>query len=279
MIDISTILEMDFDLGHDKKVTVNGALGYGPNYTFTGATKTVAGVEVYQIVAIDEFYTIKPGTIGGWVSSEDCLDQSDRCWICSNVVLIDSKVRGNSYIDGNTTISKSIIMNSKINEGDDGCSSYVSSIKSSNINASVLVGEMQIHKSAISDTKYNEIDYDCNSLDVISSNLKNVAGMADIVTIRNSSISNMELLCSGEIVGIEVEGMVQHTQRPVFELVHSEEFPSDVKEMKYDGYLPIGVYGLEDIRKLFIDRGGVKSVKYENTAVREDIEEFLNSLK
>ncbi len=69
-------------------------------YIFTGFTKIVDGVTLYQICAATDFYAQKPydpsaadqfgftlirkGTLGGWLEGEENLSQDGLCWVSDN---------------------------------------------------------------------------------------------------------------------------------------------------------------------------------------------------
>lgn len=268
------IMEQDVEF-RGRTITVSGALGYGPNYTFTGKSKVVKDVKVFQIVAIDEFYSITPGTIGGWVSSSECLCQEDRSWITEEVVLIDSTVIGDSFISGDTEIVKSTINGTHINEDNVKELDSVVRIIESTLDTVFINGEATIKNSSVKKTKVNEIAADYPNLSLVDSEIDNsVVTVNEELKIKESRLTSLDLSASGIMVQVELSGAVSRTHRP--EICLEREFPQDCCNIKYKGYLPVDEY--DDIKFHDVLVGMKESTRTVNTeygSVRADIAEFL----
>ena len=72
-------------------------------YEFTGETKTEVlfgkTVVFHRIKALISFGTVNAGEIGGWIESENNLDESGNAWVSGN-----ARVRGNARVDGNAWV-------------------------------------------------------------------------------------------------------------------------------------------------------------------------------
>lgn len=77
----------------------------GKKYIMTDETKEVNGHIFHRIQAVrdtSEYYIyMEPGTIGGWIESEENLSQDGECWIADDAMVFDnSKVYGDAFIGG-----------------------------------------------------------------------------------------------------------------------------------------------------------------------------------
>ena len=68
---------------------------------------------VYRIRALKNFFDVKAGDLGGYVSSESCLDQNDDSWIYDDAIVVNSTIT-NSRIYNDTFIRDSFIEGCKI---------------------------------------------------------------------------------------------------------------------------------------------------------------------
>ena len=72
-------------------------------YEFTGETKTEVlfgkTVVFHRIKALISFGAVHAGEIGGWIESENNLDESGNAWVSGN-----ARVRGNARVDGNAWV-------------------------------------------------------------------------------------------------------------------------------------------------------------------------------
>ena len=120
--------------------------------------------KLYRIRALKDFsveflfsakptlFTIKRGDLGGYVSSESCLDQNDDSWISENVAVVNCIVSNNSFIK-NRISDTSIIKNSIINKCyiETALSSDV--IENSHITNSFILGMNEILNCTIDNCK------------------------------------------------------------------------------------------------------------------------------
>lgn len=70
-------------------------------YELTNITMKFQGRTLYRIRALKDFYDVKKGDLGGWVSNENNLSQEDNCWIYDDAKCMDnSKMYDNSTMHG-----------------------------------------------------------------------------------------------------------------------------------------------------------------------------------
>ena len=74
-------------------------------YKLTSETKVIDGVEVHRIKALNSFWDIKKGELGGWIESEKNLSQDGNAWVYG-----DAKVSGNARIFDNAIIGGNAII-------------------------------------------------------------------------------------------------------------------------------------------------------------------------
>lgn len=263
----------------DYKKVVTGAFGYGPHYTFTGAKKKVDGVDVYQIVAISEFYSVTPGMIGGWVSSDDILSQEDRCWVDKNVVVIGGSISGNTYLSGKLRATNSKFHNTKINEGTE-CNDELYVIKESDLTSCVIDNEGHIRNSKLDRVKINEYVSECCDIVINDSVLDRVAIDSEEFAVNKCKLTCLDLSLTGKWDGIGLEGIVSRTIRPEINFGVDEELSAKYMNKKYAGYLQLGSYDSksleESLNKMSV--ANVSSVSHTESYYREDINRLLNSV-
>src|SRR5208283_3069501 len=68
-------------------------------YKLTTTTKTVNGVALYQIQALEDFSNVKKGDLGGWIQSEKNLSQEGMCWVYDK-----AQVWGRAHVSGNARV-------------------------------------------------------------------------------------------------------------------------------------------------------------------------------
>lgn len=259
-----------------RTITVKGDIGYGPNYTFTGESKVVNGITVYQIVAIDDVYTAVPGTLGGWVSSPNCLSQEDRSWIDQDTILIGSRVSGTSYIGGITTVVNSIIKDTLINESSKDLCDNTLRITDSDLTKVVFTGEGTIYKSNLSHVKVNEVIVPLSDVILKSSVLSKLSISSEYLEIIKSSLDSLDITARGKMSEINLCGLISATKRP--EIYLESDFPEECCGINYSGYLPLGLYDDSNIISTLSGAKKVVDNKRAETALRPDIESFINSL-
>ena len=79
-------------------------------YEFTGETKTEVlfgeTVVFHRIRALISFGTVNAGEIGGWIESENNLDESGNAWVFGNAQVDgNARVSGNAWVRGNARVS------------------------------------------------------------------------------------------------------------------------------------------------------------------------------
>lgn len=66
---------------------------------------TLNGHTLYRIKLLKEIYSIPPGTIGGFIESEDNLSQEGDCWVAEEAAVYGrSKVMNNAWVGGSARI-------------------------------------------------------------------------------------------------------------------------------------------------------------------------------
>ena len=60
-------------------------------YELTDETMEWEGHTLHRIKALRDFNDVKAGDLGGWVESEDNLSQYEKCWLCDNARIYDTK--------------------------------------------------------------------------------------------------------------------------------------------------------------------------------------------
>ena len=78
-------------------------------YEFTGETKTEVlfgeTVVFHRIRALISFGTVNAGEIGGWIESENNLDESGNAWVFGNAQVDgNARVSGNAWVRGNALV-------------------------------------------------------------------------------------------------------------------------------------------------------------------------------
>lgn len=122
--------------------TFNCFINSGPRYAIISKPKEVVlfgkVINVYRIIALQEFADLKTGDFGGYTSIsctineepigyldirssatiKGCINQYGRAWIYDDAIVINSSIKGDTFIEGNSTI----IYNSTIESSGVGCS-------------------------------------------------------------------------------------------------------------------------------------------------------------
>ena len=74
-------------------------------YELTNETKMVCGHILHRIKAIVNFAFVKKGEIGGWIETENNLDQYDNAWVYGDAeVYGNARVYGNAWVSGNARV-------------------------------------------------------------------------------------------------------------------------------------------------------------------------------
>jgi carbonic anhydrase/acetyltransferase-like protein (isoleucine patch superfamily) len=81
-------------------------------YKLTKNTKVVAGVTLFQIIALQSFNDIEKGDLGGWIEKESNLSVSGNAWVFGNASVFgnamvsgDARVSGNAMVSGDARVS------------------------------------------------------------------------------------------------------------------------------------------------------------------------------
>lgn len=81
-------------------------------YELTDITKEVDSLTLYRIRALKDFANVKAGELGGYVTDEDCISQTDRSWVYDeDGLVINSKIYGDSSIECRCIIKASTLYN------------------------------------------------------------------------------------------------------------------------------------------------------------------------
>ena len=74
-------------------------------YELTDITMEFEGRTLYRIRALEDFYDVEKGDLGGWLQSEDNLSQEGYCWIYDNAKCVDNaRMYDNSRIYNNAVM-------------------------------------------------------------------------------------------------------------------------------------------------------------------------------
>ena len=80
-------------------------------YELTDITMEFEGRTLYRIRALKDFSDVKKGELGGWVSNEYNLSQSDNCWIYDNAKCMDNaRMYDNSIIHDDSIVCDFSVM-------------------------------------------------------------------------------------------------------------------------------------------------------------------------
>lgn len=265
------------DDGVDK--VVRGAFGYGPHYTFNGNKKKVNGVDVYQIVAISEFYSILPGTVGGWLSSDDILSQEDRCWVDKDVVVIGGSISGTSYISGTARCTNTLMHNVFINEvAEQSDNRFI--LKDSDLTNCILNSEGEIINSKLDRIKINEYTVDDCDVCISGSVLDRVVIDSVELKLKDCKLTCLDMSLVDEWEGIELVGMVSRTRRPEICFSEGDNLPDSYMKKQYSEYLPLGEYDLKKFQEALSSYAGFNksNVIGVESYRREDIDRLLKSV-
>ena len=75
-------------------------------YKMTDETKEFLGRTLHRIVCVTAFADVAAGELGGWIESENNLDQSGNAWVSGNArVYGNARVSGNARVYGNARVS------------------------------------------------------------------------------------------------------------------------------------------------------------------------------
>lgn len=81
-------------------------------YKLTDETKEHLGRTLHRIVCVTAFADVAAGELGGWIESENNLDQYDNAWVSGNAqvydnawVYGDARVYGEAQVSGNARVS------------------------------------------------------------------------------------------------------------------------------------------------------------------------------
>ena len=76
-------------------------------YTMTDETKEHFGRTLHRIVCVTAFANVAAGELGGWIESENNLDQYGNAWVSGNArVSDDAQVSGNAQVYGDAWVKK-----------------------------------------------------------------------------------------------------------------------------------------------------------------------------
>lgn len=251
------IMEIPCDTGV-REVTVNGALGYGPHWTFTGKIKSVINngraADVYQVVALTDFYSVRPGDIGGWIDSEETLSQTDRCWLAKNCVAIEGTViSGTTYLTGNLIVSESKLTDVMCECGTDD--NVLSVIEKSNLNSVMLNGVFTVHESKIAHSKFNEyiLGKEYRRIDIYGGKYNRVTLDCFNLILDNCVLNDLDISAEllndkkgrMEIHKMSLSGMSMQTRRP--ELLLGREFDRQFDGIDVRSYISLGTYSCNSL--------------------------------
>lgn len=128
---------------------------FNTKYTFTGESKIVGQTPVYRIKALKDLLEteIYRDNLGGWISSEDCLNIEDDSWVDDNSIVISSLVSKDSLIKGNSLIQDSTLLNSIVLDSTITYSSLLNcGLANTRIDTSVIES-CSLEKCTIEDTR------------------------------------------------------------------------------------------------------------------------------
>src|SRR5690606_38474595 len=75
-------------------------------YELTSETKVVFGRTLYRIRALGSFSTVTAGELGGFIETEENLDQSGNAWVTGNAwVCGDAQVYGDAQVSGDARVT------------------------------------------------------------------------------------------------------------------------------------------------------------------------------
>jgi hypothetical protein len=75
-------------------------------YELTAESVEFNGKQLYRIRALKDFGGIKAGDLGGYIESENNLDQSGEAWVGGHALVSDeARVSGNAQVIGNAQVS------------------------------------------------------------------------------------------------------------------------------------------------------------------------------
>lgn len=66
--------------------------------------KKFQGVTLYRIKALEDFFIVKKGDLGGWIEKESNLSQKGQCWVHDH-----AQVFGHALVYGNALATKKVI--------------------------------------------------------------------------------------------------------------------------------------------------------------------------
>ena len=74
-------------------------------YKMTDETKEHFGRTLHRIVCVTAFADVAAGELGGWIESENNLDQLGNAWVSDNAwVYGDARVYGDAWVSGNAWV-------------------------------------------------------------------------------------------------------------------------------------------------------------------------------
>lgn len=83
-------------------------------YRLTNKIKKIGNHTLYQIEAVNDFYTVNKGDKGGYIEGERNLSQDGNCWIKPNASVYENAlVCENALLDGNAVAYGNCIIKGK----------------------------------------------------------------------------------------------------------------------------------------------------------------------
>lgn len=68
-------------------------------------------LNLYRVVALKDFGTVKKGDVGGWIEGEQNLSQEGNCWVFDDALVFgDAEVYGNLSVCGNIRVGDNAVL-------------------------------------------------------------------------------------------------------------------------------------------------------------------------
>lgn len=86
-----------------------------PKYILTDSTKVEDGATLYQIKALKSFSDVNEGDLGGYIASEDNLEQDGNAWVYpSGIAMDNASIWGDAKVYGIALDNASVSQNAEV---------------------------------------------------------------------------------------------------------------------------------------------------------------------
>lgn len=169
-------------------------------YELTDITKEVDSVTLYRIRALKDFANVKAGELGGYVTDEDCISQTDRSWVYDeDGLVINSKIYGDSSIECKCKINASTLYNCGI--GVRGTNA-LATITSCDLNNVDVYGDILFKDSKLVNCGLESKSTKLKT--ILKCDLSDIESNADTLYLEKCNLCRVTLIGVATLVGVAI---------------------------------------------------------------------------